>query len=181
MRTMVVLLVCTICTPGLVWGTFEQAKDSVVIPDPEGDVLDSGDNPGKDVVNVTMRSDGEQSHVDVTLKQEASYYLDGHHAGDVVLLNIDADGDATTGGELAFGKKTGFEYEVGVRAYIKYEAGEACAGALTGAKATGFFSTFTIGQFGQGEPFADSTHEVFWKIAPSRHCRAPGAGLDPLC
>jgi hypothetical protein len=131
----------------------DEAALKVEIDDPAGDAQGSDKHPGKDVVKTVLSSDGTQLLVDVTLAKDARCYLDGHHAGDVVRLEIDTDRDLATGGKLLFGRKPGFDMEIKVRACITYESGEACAGSLGGTPAKAFFSSIDVGRYAQDEPF----------------------------
>ncbi len=152
-----------LCAAGLAWAQAEAPKQRVELADPAGDVEGYDGHPGKDVVKVVLDSDGEALLVEVKLAKEASFYLKGHQAGDVVVLSFDTDGDAATGGTIMFGKRPGFEVQVGVRSCIEYERGEACVGGLKGSPEKAYFSSFKVARFAQGESSAKSIHDVFWK------------------
>lgn len=147
----------------LLWAQANAPRQRVELDDPAGDVESAGEHPNKDVVRVVLDSDGSALLVETTLAEPVGHYLEGHLAGAVVALALDTDGDRGTGGNLAFGKKLGYDMEVEVRACIEYEGGEACVGGLGDLPVKSFFSAFTIGRFPDGEPFAKSVHEPFWK------------------
>ena len=138
-----------------------KATHAVELKDPEGDVRNLSD-PGKDVVNVSIKSDGKQLHVAITLQEEIAHYLEGHKAGAVVEIHFDTDNNPATGGEIFWTKNTGFEYVVSIRTCIKYENGEACVGGL-GAPSTGFFSSYATKKYEQGSSSANDIHEFMWK------------------
>jgi hypothetical protein len=140
-------------------GTPGEAQTRVVVADPAGDVESQGEDPAKDVVEVALASDGKALGVEVTLAREAREYLEGHMAGDVVVLQIDADGDETTGGKLLFGRKPGFDLAIDVQACIQYKQGVACAGGFGDAPSTGFFSIYDVGRYEQDKPFPKSLRE----------------------
>ncbi len=139
-----IVCVLLVMVPGMLAQEIRTAKHSVVLEDAAGDVND-GDHPGKDVVKVILDTDGTDLNITVVLAKEAKFYLDGHMAGDVIDLILDTDNNKTTGGESAFYGKTGFEFLIEVGACIEYEGGGmACSGALEGAEATNFFSTYSL-------------------------------------
>jgi len=156
-------IVVLVCASSLAWAQESTPRQRIELDDPVGDVDGAGEHPNKDVVKVVLASDGTALLVEATLAEPVRHYLEGHLAGAVVALVIDTDGDRATGGDLAFGKKPGFDMEVEVRACIEYESGEACVGGLGDLPIKGFFSSFVVGRFPSGEPFAKSVHEPFWE------------------
>lgn len=157
------LFAVCVSTGLLAWAQAPTPSHRVELEDPMGDVESAGEHPDKDVVKVVLDSDGSGLLVEATLAEPVRHYLEGHLAGAVVALVIDTDANDATGGNLAFGKKLGFDMEVEVRACIEYEGGEACVGGLGDLPIKGFFSSFTVGRFPAGEPFATSVHEPLWK------------------
>ena len=97
-----------------------------------GGAGNDGDEPGKDVVKVVLKSDGKNLHVTAHLKENIAYYLKEHMAGNVITLHFDTDNDATTGGKPFWGKKAGFEYLVSLVSCIQYkDGGLACMGSVS--------------------------------------------------
>jgi hypothetical protein len=152
-----------VCATGLAWAQAETPKQRVELADPAADVEGYDGHPGKDVVKVVLDSDGEALLVEVKLAKEAPFYLQGHQAGEVVVPSFDTDGETATGGTIMFGKRPGFEVQVGVRSCIEYERGEACVGGLKGSPEKAYFSSFKVARFAQGESSAKNAHDVFWK------------------
>lgn len=148
--------------PLTVTGDPVKAKHAIELDDATGDVLNDGEEPGKDVVKLGISSDGKELLFTVLLDKNVAEYLAGNKAGDVVQVNVDADNDAGTGGKTFWGGKEGFEYVVGVRTCIKYEKGEACAGGLNSVE-EGYFSSYGIEKFVQGKTDTKNTHDIFWE------------------
>ncbi len=127
---------------------------TVELNDPVGDVQTTEGKPGKDVVKVSINSDGEALHITAELKENVSYYLidQGEMAGPVIEMHFNTDNNDATGGIAFWGKdKKGFEYEVDLIACIRYEnGGLACLGAL-GDKIIGLVSSYKINQYEQDE------------------------------
>ena len=96
------VLVYIIMLPGIISAEIMEANYTVTQEDPAGDVINNGDNPGKDVVKVTVDTDGTNMNIIVVLAKEAKFYLDGHQAGDVINVIIDADNKSETGGKPFF-------------------------------------------------------------------------------
>jgi hypothetical protein len=136
----------------------------VELEDAAGDVRDSGDSPGKDVVRVILDTDGENLNIAVVLAKEAKFYLDGHMAGDVIDVILDTDNDQATGGKPFFYERPGFEYQIQVGACIEYEnGGIACSGALRDVKAVNFFSTYSLHRFTEGSETEQVSESFNWK------------------
>jgi len=160
-----VVCVLALVMPAISSGEIMTATDRVEMEDKAGDVRDNGDNPGKDVVKVILDTDGKNLTISVQLAEEAKVYLDGHQAGDVVEVIIDADNNTETGGKPFFYEGSGgFDFEIEVGACIEYEGGGmACSGALTGSKATNFFSTYALSKYTE-ESNTERISEPFeWK------------------
>jgi hypothetical protein len=137
-----------------------KARHFVELEDAEGDVLDLSD-PGKDVVKVSIKSDGNHLSVAVTLKDDIKHYLEGHKAGAVIRLHFDTDNNPGTGGKFFWVENTGFEYVIILRTCIRYKNGEACVGGSR-EPSTGFFSSYRTKQYKQGDTSADDIHESLW-------------------
>jgi hypothetical protein len=142
----------------------QKATHTVELEDAAGDVNDSGDSPGKDVIKVILDTDGENVNIAVVLAKEAKFYLDGHMAGDVIDVILDTDNDQATGGKPFFYEKSGFEYKIQVGACIEYEGGGvACSGALRDTKALNFFSTYALHKFTEGSDTEQVSESFNWK------------------
>ena|GEM_PF-5265217 len=141
-------------------------KHSLELEDAVGDIREDNDDIGKDVIKVTINSDGKNLHITAVLKEKISYYLEKCKAGPVITLHFDTDNDTTTGGKTVLGKKLGFEYEVGLMACIKYkDGGIACVGSI-GAPIEGYASSFRTKKYKQGEKFPET---IRWSTdAPHR-------------
>lgn len=141
----------------------KKAKHMLEIDDPADDVR-SGDHPGKDVVKVILSTDGKNLDIAVMLKKDAKFYLDGHMAGDVVVVYLDTDNNKETGGKPFRHLSPGFEYFIKVGACIEYEGGgTACSGALTGSKATNFFSTYALYKYTEDNKKERISEPFNWK------------------
>ncbi len=166
MRTVIFLLILGILLlPAGLRGEILTATHTVTQADPAGDVSDSGDDPGKDIVEVTVETDGKQMNITIVLDREAKYYLEGHQAGDVADVIIDADNNCKTGGKPFFYQgEGGFDYQIQVGMCIEYEnGGIACAGALNNVKAVNFFSTYDLDRFAEGDKMEDISETFNWK------------------
>ncbi len=138
-----------------------KATHFVELKDAQGDVRNLSD-PGKDVVKVSIKSDGKHLDVTVTLKDDIKHYLEGHMAGAVIQIHFDTDNNPNTGGKIFWTKNTGFEYVISLRSCIRYKNGEACVGGL-GGPSTGFFSSYATKQYNQGETSTKNIHDLMWK------------------
>lgn len=146
-----------------------KAKHSVEFKDAASDVLDNDGQPGKDVVKVSINSNGKNLRVKAVLKDEISHYLTKGLAGDVLTLHFDIDNNSKTGGKLFWGKSTGFEFKVGLAACIKYQnGGMACSGGLKGSEPSEFVSGYNTEKYEQGKTSSKGIHDVFW-ISKSPH------------
>ena len=156
-----VLTIGMVCVANFTSAESIKATHSFELEDAEGDVSNQSD-PGKDVVKVSIKTDGKHFFIAVTLKNNIKHYLEGHKAGTVVQFHLDTDNDQDTGGKIFWTKNTGFEYLIGIRSCIKYKNGEACMGAL-GGPSTGFFSSYSIKKYDQGGTSANNIHDFMWK------------------
>ena len=138
---LLVLLIGMVFMANLASAETIKATHTVEWADAEGDVTNL-DDPGKDVVKVSITSDGKEFSVIVTLKDDLKHYLEGHKAGAVIQLHFDMDNNKGTGGEIFWTKNTGFEYVISLRSCIRYEKGEACIGGFDDP-ITGFFSSYS--------------------------------------
>ncbi len=158
-------MVCAllVMVPGMMAQEIRTAEHSVVLEDAAGDVTD-GDHPGKDVVKVILDTDGTDLNITVVLAKEAKFYLDGHMAGDVIDLILDADNNKATGGKPFFYETPGFEFLIEVGACIEYEdGGMACSGALRGSKATNYFSTYSLEKYIEEDKKERISEAFNWK------------------
>ncbi|MFC1569307.1 hypothetical protein ACFL4L_03665 [bacterium] len=125
-------------------------RHKIELNDPIGDVQKNDGKPGKDVVKVSITSDGENLNIVAELKENVAFYLNDQLAGPVIEMHFNIDNNDATGGIAFWGKdKKGFEYQVDLVACIKYENnGLACLGGL-GDKIEGFCSTYKIYEYEQ--------------------------------
>jgi hypothetical protein len=132
----------------------------IELNDPVGDVRDDDGKPGKDVVKVSITSDGENLHVIAELKEKVAFYLMDQSAGPVIEMHFNTDNNERTGGIPFWGqKKKGYEYQVNLVACIKYKNGMACLGALEG-EIEGFCSSYTIYRYAQDEKLPKSINDA---------------------
>jgi hypothetical protein len=135
-------------------------KHKIELSDPAGDVRNDEGKPGKDVVKVSIASDGKSLHVIAELKENAAFYLTGQMAGPVIEMHFDTDNNERTGGIPFWGRnRKGYEYQVNLVACIKYKDGMACLGAL-GGEITGFRSSYAIYRYAQGEKMPKSINDA---------------------
>jgi hypothetical protein len=135
-------------------------KHKIELIDPVGDVRNDDGKPGKDVVKVSITSDGENIHVIAELKENAAFYLMNQMAGPVIEMHFDTDNNERTGGNPFWGqKRKGFEYQVNLVACIKYKNGMACLGALEG-EIEGFCSSYAIYRYAQDEKMPKSINDA---------------------
>ena len=164
MRAMLIftVVIMMISLPLSVMGEPIKAMHAVELDDPAGDVQNTNDDPGKDVVKLMLASDGKDLQVTMVLDKDISHYLVGHKAGDVLQVNIDTDNNTATGGKTFWGNKEGFEYIVRIRTCIKYKDGEACVGGFSSAHEK-FFTSYEVKKFQQGSTSIDDVHDIFWE------------------
>ncbi len=141
--------------PGFLLALEEQCPTYILeLDDAPDDVVNSSmndDSPPKDVIHSTVESDGSNLLLTITLKDDVTYYLDGHMASVVSRFHIDTDNDPETGGMLEyFEKNTGFDYVIELMACFENESGATCVGGST-KPATSFFSASDTRQYLQGE------------------------------
>ena len=115
------------------FGQPTEANFKVSLDDASGDVQESGDEPGADVIKVSIASDGQSLKVDVVLTQDIAKLFAAKKAGPVITIHTDADNDASTGGQPFWYKKGGFEFKTSVITCLEYEDGTACMGGWSGA------------------------------------------------
>ena len=166
MKAVAILLLLGMCVLSAdLSGEMITATHTVTQTDPAEDVRDSGDDPGKDMVKIVIDTDGTNMNITVVLDKEAKYYLDGHQAGDVVDVIIDADCNSKTGGKPFFYQGDGgFDLRIEVGMCIEYaNGGTACAGALGKTKAINFFSTYDLDKYTQGTNTEDISETFNWK------------------
>lgn len=121
----------------------------IELNDPIGDVQVNEGKPGKDVVKVSIASDGENLQISAELKENVSCYLMDQMAGPVIEIHFNTDNNDATGGIAFWGKnKRGFECQIDLVACIKYKSGLACLGAVEGV-IEGFVSSYKIYKYEQ--------------------------------
>lgn len=150
MKKYVMMLTVLVLISQNVFTQIVTGRHEVELEDPVGDVLENKGKPGKDVVKVSIISDGENLHIAAELKEKVEFYLKDQMAGPVIEMHFNTDNNNTTGGIAFWGKeKKGFEYQVDLVACIKYEnGGLACLGSL-GDKIEGFCSSYKINEYEQ--------------------------------
>lgn len=152
MRKTTILVILFICAISVYSADRVAGRYKIELSDPVGDVLTNDGKPGKDVVGVSIVSDGENLHITAELKEPVAYYLKDQLAGPVIEMHFDTDNNAATGGTAFWGKdKKGFEYQVDLLACIKYKSGGlACVGAA-GNDIEGFVSSYQLSKYEQGK------------------------------
>jgi hypothetical protein len=118
------------------------AQTTATLKDAAGDVRGGKDN--LDVVEVGLDSDGKSLLISATMAGDLATLMKDRMAGEALRVFIDTDDNPATGGAVdwADGRK-GYDAEVQVESCVKYAAGEACMGGLSGP-ATGFFSSYDV-------------------------------------
>jgi hypothetical protein len=136
-------------------------RHKIELDDPVGDVQENDGKPGKDVVKLSITSDGENLHILAVLKEDVAIYLKDQLAGPVIEMHFNTDNNDATGGIAFWGKdKKGFEYQIDLVACIKYEnGGLACLGGL-GDKIEGFVSSYKIYEYEQDKKMPKNTNSA---------------------
>jgi len=165
MKKLSVLLTLFILATAVAFSQTIAGRYKIELNDPVGDVQEKDGKPGKDVVKVSISSDGENLHVIAALKENISYYLKDQMAGPVIEMHFNTDNNDATGGIAFWGKgKKGFEYQVDLVACIKYKGhGLACAGAL-GNEIEGFVSSYKINKYKQNEKMPENINNALDSI-----------------
>jgi len=166
LRITFVLIVCACFVSQFVYAKSSEPLSSIELKDAENDVRNS-EHPGKDVVKVSINSDGKYLLVKAILKDDIQHYLNSNMAGTVIQIHFDVDNNRETGGKIFWTKNSGFEYVVSVRSCILYDKGEACVGGL-GDKITGFFSSYLTKKYGQGSNSATDVHDYRWESSKEK-------------
>jgi hypothetical protein len=139
-----------------------ESQLAVELTDPAGDVREPAGEANKDLVKLSLTSDGKQLLIVATFKDDLARSLAGKSAGNVIRVYVDTDNKPATGGKATWSDKSGFEYVVEVRACIKYDSGEACQGALTGPKMTSLFSRWVVKKHSPPGDNFNATHDLMW-------------------
>jgi hypothetical protein len=107
-----------------------RALPSVELTDPAGDVTTfNGPENARDVVKLSLASDGKEILVAATLAKEEH----GSSAGAVVDLYVDTDGNKATGGKDDYEARTGFDYLASLVVCVEYPQGQKfCRGGMSG-------------------------------------------------
>jgi hypothetical protein len=161
MRKVSILLTLFILVTAIAFSQTIAGRYKIELDDPIGDVQENGGKPGKDVVKVSMTSDGENLQIITELKENVSYYLKDQLAGPVIEIHFNSDNNDATGGIAFWGKdKKGFEYQMDLVACIKYkESGLACLGAVEG-EIEGFVSSYKIYKYEQNKKMPKNTNNA---------------------
>ena len=148
---------------------FAQASKPVPtadLTDPAGDLMNKA---GKDIVKVSLSSDGKNIKAAVTLKDDISKSISETSSkvlmapGNVLEMYLDTDSKDTTGGKPMWGDKKGFEFGSSMMGCIEYESSSACLGG-GGTKIKSLFTvTETIKFTKTGASNSDSI-DHFWDL-----------------
>lgn len=146
----------------LIFAQSSKPVATVDLTDPAGDVKDK---TGKDIVKVSLSSDGKAIKASVTLKDDISKSISGTMApGDVLEMYFDTDSKDTTGGKPMWGDKKGFEFGSEVLGCIDYEGGSsACAGGA-GSKIKSLFSVTETMKFTKAGAGDTDSLDHFWDL-----------------
>lgn len=136
-------------------------RHKIELEDPVGDVRENDGKPGKDVVKVSIISDGENLNIIAELENKVSYYLKNQMAGPIIEMHFNTDKNDLTGGIPFWGKdKKGFEYQVDLIACIKYKSGGlACLGAA-GSDIEGYISSYKLSKYEQDKKMPKSINST---------------------
>jgi hypothetical protein len=158
MRKLLILLLLSVLFTTTAFTQMVAGRYNIELEDPVGDVQENEGKPGKDVVKVSITSDGENFHIMAELKEDIGFYLKDQMAGPVIEMHFNTDNNLKTGGIAFWGKdKKGFEYQVDLVACIQYEnGGLACLGGL-GDKIVGFISSYKIYEYEQDQKMPKNT------------------------
>lgn len=161
MRNISVFIVFSLLLATAAFSQTVAGRHQIELDDPVGDVQENDGKPGKDVVKVSISSDGENLHITAELKKKVADYLKDQIAGPVIEMHFNTDNNDATGGIAFWGKdKKGFEYQVNLVACIKYEnGGLACLGGL-GGKIEGFCSSYKLYQYEQDKKMPKSINSA---------------------
>jgi hypothetical protein len=128
----------------LIFAQSSKPVATVDLTDPAGDVKDK---TGKDIVKVSLSSDGKAIKATVTLKDDISKSIDD-----------------TTGGKPFSGEKKGFEFGSEVVGCIDYEGGSsACAGGA-GTKIKSLFTVTETMKFTKAGASDTDSLDHFWDL-----------------
>jgi hypothetical protein len=156
MKTVCQIVLCAILVFAMGAGALAQSQSgaqAVELTDSKGDVspitTSGGEQPGFDVVKLSLTSDGQELHISAELNDPP-----GSFATSVLVLFFDVDQNPATGAQLnSYGKPKGFEYKGEVQVCIKYENGmTACSGGASKSKPVSRFSGVNLYRYeGQSE------------------------------
>jgi hypothetical protein len=144
---------------------FAQSSKPVAIvdlTDPAGDVKDK---TGKDIVKVSLSSDGKNIKAAVTLTDDISKSISKTMApGKVLEMYFDTDSKDTTGGKPFWGDKKGFEFGSEVLGCIDYEGGSAACAGGAGTKIKSLFSVTESMKFTKAGASDTDSLDHFWDL-----------------
>ena len=136
-------------------------RHKIVLEDPVGDVQENDGKPGKDVVKVSITSDGGSLTVVAELREEISYYLKDQMAGPVIELHFNTDNNDKTGGIPFWGtEKKGFEYQMNLMACIKYKNGGLATMGSLGDDIAGYCSSYSMYKYKQDKKMPESINSA---------------------
>lgn len=160
-----IFAVCSVLSLCFIQPVLSQAAK----PAPTADLTDpAGDVPAgkKDVVKVSLSSDGKSLHIVTMLKDDIAKYVnkDVMAPSTIVELNLDTDNNPATGGVEMWTKKKGFEYQIEVSGCIEYEGGSsACAGGA-GSKIKSFFSVAEVEKYTKAGDTSTDNVKSAWDV-----------------
>ena len=118
------------------------AQTTVTLKDAAGDVRGGKDN--LDVVEVGLDSDGKNLLISATMAGDIATLMKDRTPGEALRVFIDTDDNPATGGAVDWASaRKGYDAVVMVESCVKYAAGEACLGGLSGPH-TGLFSNYDL-------------------------------------
>ncbi|MCK5147346.1 hypothetical protein KAR48_11355 [bacterium] len=161
MKKLILLLALSCIITSVVFSQVKVGRYKIELDDPIGDVQENDGKPGKDVVRVSIVSDGENLHIIAELKEKIAFYLNDQMAGPVIEMHFNSDNNNATGGIAFWGNdKKGFEYQVNLVACIKYkDGGLACLGSV-GGEIEGFISSYKVYEYEQDKKMPKNTNNA---------------------
>ena len=149
-KSFTVLLVFSILVTTAAFSQTVAGRHKIEVTDPAEDVQANDGKPGKDVVKVSINSDGKDLRILAELKENIDFYLKNQMAGPVIEMHFNTDNIDATGGIPFWGKnKKGFEYQMDLVACIKYkDGGLACLGSV-GGEIEGYCSSYKLYKYEQ--------------------------------
>lgn len=166
-RSMVVTCAFVLLSVCFVFAQASKPVATADLTDPAGDVKDK---TGKDIVKVSLSTDGKNIKAAVTLKDDISKSISETPdkvlmaPGEVLEMYFDTDSKETTGGKPMWGDKKGFEFGSTLMGCIEYEGGSSACMGGGGTKIKSLFTVTESIKFTKtGESGSDSL-DHFWDL-----------------